>query len=209
MVLVASTLEDVINKGNLIKGASMFIMTDDTPNPNVKKFNIGRDICGAGQVKDYPNAEAASDSELAQSLFSHPEVVAVMFGSDFISVTKPDNSDWQTLRLDVIDIITDHFLAEKPVFVEGTNLSEATEKNYDAADQETVDQILELINDKIRPAVAQDGGDITFHGFTKGIVYLKMQGACSGCPSSAITLKSGIENMLKHYIPEVMEVCAV
>ncbi|MFT6071790.1 MAG: Fe-S cluster biogenesis protein NfuA [Alphaproteobacteria bacterium] len=179
-------------------------MTDDTPNPDVKKFNVGRDVCGMGIVKDYTNAEAAQDSELAQSLFAHEHIKAVMFGSNFISVTKIDDANWETLRLDVIDIITDHFLAEKPVFIH--DITTTTEHHYDEADQEIVTQILDLIETKIRPAVAQDGGDITFHGFSKGIVYLKMQGACAGCPSSAVTLKSGIENMLRHYIPEVLEV---
>lgn len=182
----------------------MFIITDDTPNPDVKKFNIGRDVCGVGIVKDYPNAESTTDSELAQSLFTHTGVAGVMFGSDFISVTKKVDSDWKDLRIDIIDIITDHFLAEKPVFTGGTH--KVTEHHYDEADKEIVNQILELIDAKVRPAVAQDGGDITFHGFDKGIVYLKMQGACSGCPSSSVTLKSGIENMLRHYIPEVLEV---
>jgi Fe-S cluster biogenesis protein NfuA len=182
----------------------MFIMTDDTPNPDVKKFNIGRDVCGENIVKDYPNAESATDSELAQSLFTHSDVVAVMFGSNFISVTKKSDADWASLRIDIIDIITDHFLAEKPVFT--GDIKQALFSNYDEADKEIVMQILDLINTKVRPAVAQDGGDIVFHGFDKGIVYLKMQGACSGCPSSSVTLKSGIENMLRHYIPEVLEV---
>ncbi len=182
----------------------MFIITDDTPNPDVKKFNIGRDVCGVGIVKDYTNAEQATDSELAQNLLAHPSVGGVMFGSDFISVTKKPDTDWKDLRIDIIDIITDHFLAEKPVFI--GNINTITEHHYDEADKEIVNQILELIDSKVRPAVAQDGGDITFHGFDKGIVYLKMQGACSGCPSSSVTLKSGIENMLRHYIPEVLEV---
>lgn len=182
----------------------MFIITDDTPNPDVKKFNVGREICNIGIVKDYPNAESANDSELAQSLFAHQSVKAVMFGSDFISVTKLSDVDWKELRIDIIDIITDHFLAEKPVFIGGT--THQTDYEYNEEDKEIVQQILELIDTKVRPAVAQDGGDIRFHGFDKGIVYLKMQGACSGCPSSTVTLKSGIENMFRHYIPEVIEV---
>ena len=182
----------------------MFIITDDTPNPDVKKFNIGREICGIGIVKDYPNAESATDSELAQNLLIHNCISAVMFGSNFISVTKKSDAEWQGLRIDIIDIITDHFLAEKPIFTGDINT--ITDHHYDESDKEIVNQILELIHTKVRPAVAQDGGDITFHGFDKGVVYLKMQGACSGCPSSSITLKSGIENMLRHYIPEVLEV---
>jgi len=184
----------------------MFIMTDDTPNPDVKKFNVGREVCTFGTVRNYTHPDEASDSELAQSLFAHPHIKAVMFGHDFISVTKDSQNDvdWKSLRLDVIDIITDHFLAEKPVF--NQTITESKHHEYDAENQEIVNQILELIETKVRPAVAQDGGDITFHGFSNGVVYLKMQGACSGCPSSAVTLKSGIENMLRHYIPEVLEV---
>lgn len=182
----------------------MFIITDDTPNPDVKKFNVGRDVCGVGIVKDYPNLESANDSELAQNLLMNAHITSVMFGSNFISVTKKPQSDWQDLRIDIIDIITDHFLAEKPVFI--GDMTPETQHHYNEADKEIVTQILQLIDAKVRPAVAQDGGDIVFHGFDKGIVYLKMQGACSGCPSSSITLKSGIENMLRHYIPEVLEV---
>jgi Fe-S cluster biogenesis protein NfuA len=190
----------------------MFIITDDTPNPNVKKFNIGRDVCNIerlGFVRNYPDATTATDSALAQSLFVLVGVESVMFGKDFISVTKNDDMSWQDLRIDVIDVITDHFLANKPVFIDAEIKEEANNININPQDKEIITQIMDLIETKVRPAVAQDGGDITFQGYHEGVVFVKMQGACSGCPSSTVTLKNGIENMFRLYIPEVTEVRAV
>ncbi len=180
----------------------MFIETEGTPNPATLKFLPGRDVMGFSTA-DFASAESAGRSPLARSLFALPGVARVFLGGDFISVTKTDDLPWQTLKPQVLGAIMDHFVAGLPV-IEGQedDLSE----DVDPADQEIVDQIKELLDTRVRPAVAGDGGDIVFRGYREGIVRLHMQGSCSGCPSSSATLKHGIENMLRHYVPEVVAV---
>lgn len=184
----------------------MFIQTEQTPNPLTVKFLPGRDVLGDGAA-DFTQAEQAEDvSPLAAKLFTVDGVQGVYLGGDFISVTKSEGDDWYMLKPAVLGAIMDHFMSGAPVLTEGAALPQDTE--VDDSDP-TIKQIKELIDSRVRPAVAQDGGDIVFHGFEKGIVYLHMRGACAGCPSSTITLKNGIENLLKYYVPEVVEVRAV
>ncbi len=181
----------------------MFIQTESTPNPATLKFLPGQTVLEMGTA-DFPNAEAAAKSPLAQRVFAVPGVVAVFFGTDFVTVTKGDASEWDHIKPGVLGAIMEHYQSGAAV-MEG----EATgggHKAHDGEDGDIVRQIKELLDTRVRPAVAQDGGDITFHGFDRGIVYLHMQGACAGCPSSTLTLKMGIENLLRHYIPEVVEV---
>ncbi len=185
----------------------MFIQTETTPNPATLKFIPGRQVMPEGTA-DFPNAEAGQRSPLASRLFSIPEVDRVFFGSDFISVTKRDG-DWRHLKPAVLGAIMEHFTRGLPLFE-----SEAPgedEPVYEGEDAEVVAQIKELLETRVRPAVASDGGDIIFKGFDSGsgTVFLHLQGSCSGCPSSTITLRNGIENMLRHYIPEVSGVEAV
>lgn len=182
----------------------MFIQTEATPNPLTLKFIPGRQVMPSGTTF-YTSAQAAGDSPLAQALFAVSSVSAVFLSTDFISVTKTENEDWTTLKPLLLSIIMDHFVAERPVILQGK--PETTEDT--SGDSEIVTQIKELIETRVRPAVAMDGGDIVFRGFHDGIVQLELHGACSGCPSSTATLKSGIENMLKHYVPEVVAVEAV
>lgn len=182
----------------------MFIQTEETPNPLTLKFLPGRAVMEQGTA-NFPSAASADRSPLAQRLFDVDGVNGVFLGSDFITVTKIADRDWTTMKPSVLGAIMEHFTADRPVIL-------AAEPGAEAAageDSEVVVQIKDLIETRVRPAVAQDGGDIVFQGFEDGIVYLHMQGACSGCPSSTATLKMGIENMLKHYIPEVTEVRAV
>ena len=185
----------------------MFIQTESTPNPATLKFLPGRDVMGAGAVADFPSRDSAGRSPLAKALFATPEVSRVFFGSDFISVTKNDG-EWQHLKPTLLGAIMEHFTHDLPV-MEGS--SAEVEEVYEGEDAELVAQIKETIDTKVRPAVAQDGGDIIFKGFdaSTGIVSLHMQGSCAGCPSSTMTLKNGIENMLRHYYPEVTAVEAV
>mgnify|MGYP000244336974 CR=1 FL=1 len=183
----------------------MFIETEATPNPATLKFLPGRDVMGDRGTADFTShEEAAGRSPLAERLFGLGDVARVFFGSDFVTVTKTLDADWQMLRPQVLGAIMEHYLAGLPI-LEGAAAEEHAE-DFEAADQEIVAQIKELLDTRVRPAVAQDGGDITFHGFDRGIVYLHMKGACAGCPSSTLTLKMGIENLLRHYIPEVTEV---
>jgi len=180
----------------------MFIETEGTPNPATLKFLPGRDVMGFSTA-DFAAAESATRSPLAGALFALPGVARVFLGGDFVSVTKSDEVSWQALKPQVLAAIMDHFVAGLPVIEgEGDDLDEDT----DPADQEIVDQIKELLDTRVRPAVAGDGGDIVFRGYRDGIVRLHMQGSCSGCPSSSATLKHGIENMLRHYVPEVVAV---
>ncbi len=179
----------------------MFIQTEDTPNPATMKFLPGREVLGARGPVDMPDAVSASNSPLAQSLFAIEGVKGVFLGSDFVTVTKDDRKDWPTLKPALLAAIMDHFVSERPVLS-----SEVVATVVDSDESEIVKQIREILDVKIRPAVAQDGGDITFQSFDDGIVYLHLKGSCAGCPSSTATLKAGIENMLKHYIPEVREV---
>ena len=182
----------------------MFIQTEATPNPATLKFLPGRDVL-AGEPRDFRSPEAASISPLAMGLFAISGVNGVFLGSDFISVTK-DDTNWAHIKPAILGVIMDHFLSGKPVIVEGsasvTNLDEV-EEFFDESDAETVEVIKELLATRVRPAVAMDGGDIIFKGFREGQVFLHMQGACSGCPSSTATLKSGIENLLRHFVPGV------
>jgi Fe-S cluster biogenesis protein NfuA len=182
----------------------MFIQTEQTPNPATLKFLPGCTVMASGTA-NFTDPHGAGRSPLAERLFTLPEVNGVFLGGDFITVTKADDSDWFQLKPAVLAAIMEHFTAGLPV-VNGTVETEAVS---DAEDNEVVSQIKELLETRVRPAVAQDGGDIIFEDFADGIVYLHMQGSCSGCPSSTATLKAGIENMLRHYIPEVVEVRAV
>ena len=180
----------------------MFIETEGTPNPATLKFLPGRDVMGAGTA-DFAAPETAARSPLATSLFALDGVARVFLGGDFITVTKHEGTDWQALRPQVLGAVMEHFVAGRPA-VEG-GADEAAEDVL-PEDREVVDQIKELLDTRVRPAVAGDGGDIVFRGYRDGVVKLHMQGACSGCPSSSATLKHGIENMLKHYVPEVVGV---
>lgn len=183
----------------------MFIQTEQTPNPATLKFLPGREVLGAGTA-DFPNPEAADSSPLAQRLFAIQGVTGIFLGSDFITVSKDDDREWHLLKPAILGVIMEHFTAGRPVLT--APAAAAEEETVAAEDQEVVAQIKELLDTRVRPAVAQDGGDIVFQGYDKGVVFLRMQGACSGCPSSTATLKMGIENMLRHYIPEVVEVRA-
>jgi len=183
----------------------MFIQTEATPNPVTLKFLPGREVL-SGEPRDFRSAEAARVSPLAESLFAIDGVAGVFFGSDFVSVTKAD-ADWNHIKPAILGAIMDHFLSSRPILLE---TAEATndqgEEFFDAPDAETVEVIKELLATRVRPAVAMDGGDIIFRGFKEGTVFLQMQGACSGCPSSTATLKNGIENLLRHFVPGVEEV---
>ena len=181
----------------------MFIETEGTPNPATLKFLPGQEVMGLSTA-DFASADTAARSPLATVLFGLQGVARVFLGGDFITVTKNDEVSWQALKPRVLGAIMDHFVAGLPV-IEGAE-ADLDEEAIDPADQEVVDQIKELLDTRVRPAVAGDGGDIVFRGYREGVVRLHMQGACSGCPSSSATLKHGIENMLKHYVPEVVAV---
>ena len=183
----------------------MFIQTEQTPNPATLKFLPGRTVMDDGVV-DFADAELAQPSPLARRLFAVDGVTGVYLGSDFISVSKREGEDWYLMKPAVLGAIMDHFMSGDPVVEAGASLPGDT--TIDEGDA-TVRQIKELIDTRVRPAVAQDGGDIVFHGFERGVVYLHMRGACAGCPSSTITLKNGIENLLRYYVPEVVEVRSV
>ena len=183
----------------------MFIQTEETPNPVTLKFLPGRDVMEAGTA-DFPNRDTAADSPLAQRLFAVPEVAAVFLGSDFVTVTKGVDADWQVLKPAILGAIMEHFTSGDPVLRTAAGPAHAA---GDGQNDEVVSQIVELLDTRVRPAVAMDGGDIVFHGFEDGVVFLTMQGACANCPSSTATLKMGIENLLRHYIAEVAEVQAV
>lgn len=182
----------------------MFIQTEPTPNPATLKFLPGRAVMESGTA-DFPDSNTAQRSPLAERLFGLTGVTGVFLGSDFITVSKDAGADWYQLKPGVLGVIMEHFTAGRPV------LSGASEPAVqgEEEDDEIVAQIKELLETRVRPAVAQDGGDIIFHRYEDGVVYLHMQGSCSGCPSSTATLKAGIENMLRHYVPEVQEVRAV
>jgi Fe-S cluster biogenesis protein NfuA len=180
----------------------MFIETEGTPNPATLKFLPGEPVL-AGRTADFADADAALISPLANSLFGLPGVTRVFLGADFVTVTKSDATDWQALKPQVLGVIMEHFLSGLPVMSEA---GAAAIEDVLPEDQEIVDQIKDLLETRVRPAVASDGGDIIFRGFRDGVVSLQMQGSCSGCPSSTATLKHGIENLLKHYIPEVQSV---
>lgn len=181
----------------------MFIQTETTPNPASLKFLPGRDVLGEGTAEYRAPAEAEL-SPLAQRLFAVAGVEGVFLGADFITVTS-GGVDWQHLKPAVLGTIMEHFMSDEPVVLEAASDADDGEF-YDAADEETVATIKELIETRVRPAVAQDGGDITFHGYRDGVVFLNMRGACAGCPSSTATLKHGIENLLRHFVPDVREI---
>lgn len=187
----------------------MFIQTEDTPNPATMKFLPGREVVPMGSY-DFASAEEAAASPLATRLFQVDGIEGVFLGGDFISITKSADAEWFLLKPVILGVIMEHFATGRPVIMEGAQPDSGAEAEieYDERDAEIVSQIKELLDTRVRPAVARDGGDIVFHSFNKGIVVLHMRGACAGCPSSTMTLKMGIENMLRHYIPEVVEVRA-
>ncbi len=189
----------------------MLIETETTPNPATLKFLPGRVVMTSG-TRDFASPEEAEASPLAEALFDLGDIEGVFFGRDFVSVTAGPGVPWQQLKPDVLGLMLDHFAADMPLFKPASATfavpSSELEWESDPADAEIVDQIKELIETRVRPAVANDGGDIVFRGFREGKVFLHMQGACAGCPSSSATLKQGIESLLKHYVPEVTEVLA-
>ncbi|MFZ1815497.1 MAG: NifU family protein [Rhizobiaceae bacterium] len=190
----------------------MFIQTEATPNPSTLKFLPGRTVMEQGSA-DFRSPELASDSPLALRLFEIPGVSGVFLGNDFITVTREERGEsgfeWAHLKPAVLGAIMEHFMSGAPVMDAGAADLDGDEEFYETGDEHIVTTIKELLETRVRPAVAQDGGDITFRGFKEGTVYLHMRGACSGCPSSTATLKYGIQNLLKHFIPEVREVEAV
>jgi Fe-S cluster biogenesis protein NfuA len=181
----------------------MFIQTEETPNPATLKFIPGRVVLADG-TRDFRNAGEAQTSPLAERIFAVDGVSGVFLGHDFVTVTK-DAVEWPHIKPAVLGAIMEHYLSGAPVLTEGA-CEDADDDNYDEADAETVAVIKDLIETRVRPAVANDGGDITFQGFRDGVVFLHMRGACSGCPSSTATLKQGIENLLRHFVPDVVEV---
>ena len=194
----------------------MFIETETTPNPATLKFLPGEQVMSAG-TREFTNEQDAAASPLAEALFTLGDVTGVFFGRDFVSVTAGEGVDWSALKPQVVAILLDHFVSGAPLFAGGdaSGIAVPAEPDEadgtwgsDPADADIVEQIKELIETRVRPAVANDGGDIIYRGFREGVVYLTMQGACSGCPSSTATLKQGIEGLLKHYVPEVTEVRA-
>ena len=193
--------------------AGMFIETETTPNPASLKFLPGRQVMPSG-TREFASPETAEASPLAQAIFDTGEVTNVFFGADFVSVTAAPGVEWSALKPQVVSILLDHFVSEAPLFAGGdaSGFAVPAEDDMlveeDPADADVVSQINELLETRVRPAVAGDGGDIQYRGFRDGIVYLQLQGACSGCPSSTATLKHGIEGLLKHYVPEVVEVRA-
>lgn len=182
----------------------MFIQTESTPNPATLKFLPGQSVLATGTA-DFPTSEAGNTSPLARRVFAVDGVSGVFLGNDFITVTKSDASEWDHMKPAILGAIMEHFQSGQPA-IEGDDTGASGHADHSGPDEDIVKQIKELLDTRVRPAVAQDGGDITFHGFDRGVVYLHMQGACAGCPSSTVTLKMGIENLLRHYIPEVVEV---
>ena len=191
---------------------AMLIQTETTPNPATLKFLPGQAVMGSG-TRDFATPEDAEASPLAEAIFSIGDVDGVFFGRDFVSVTAAPGVEWHHLKPQVLGILLDHFASGAPLFKAGSaagiEVAPLEEVHDDPADAEIVAQIRELIETRVRPAVAQDGGDIVYRGFNKGTVYLALHGACAGCPSSTMTLKNGIEGLLKHYVPEVDTVEAV
>jgi Fe-S cluster biogenesis protein NfuA len=190
----------------------MLIHTEQTPNPATRKFLPGQTVMEAGS-RDFPDIESAEASPLASALFATGMVEGVFFGRDFVSVTAAPTVEWHALEPEVVGILLDHFVGGAPLFTPGSagaiHIDDAPAFEEDPADAEIIDQIRDLIETRVRPAVAQDGGDIIYRGYKDGRLYLAMQGACSGCPSSTITLKRGIESLIRHYVPEVESVEAI
>ena len=180
----------------------MFIQTQDTPNPNTLKFIPGIEVIKHGSSRQFNKNDDCKESSLAKQLFEINGIESVLFGNDFISITKNENINWDEIKTFILSNLVDYFIAGLPV----VNEVNTDKKKKNKSNSKIEEQIIELLDSKIRPAVAQDGGDIIYNKFENGIVYLELHGACQGCPSSTITLKQGIENMLKHYIPEVESV---
>ncbi len=186
----------------------MFIQTEATPNPATLKFLPGKAVL-PGDTRDYRSAADAAESPLAQKLFTVNGVAGVFLGQDFITVTR-NGAEWQHMKPAILGLIMDHFVSGAPVLLNASSDdASSSEEFFEESDAEIVTTIKQLLETRVRPAVAQDGGDITFHGFREGVVYLNMKGSCAGCPSSTATLKHGIENLLRHFVPEVSEVRAV
>jgi Fe-S cluster biogenesis protein NfuA len=185
---------------------AMFIQTETTPNPATLKFLPGRSVLASGTL-DMPDRASAAKSALAERLFDIPGITGVFFGSDFITVSKAEG-EWPQLKPAILGAIMEHFMSGAPILAEAETATQpgSPQEFFEAADAETVATIKELIETRVRPAVANDGGDITFRGYKDGVVYLDMKGSCSGCPSSTATLKHGIQNLLKHFVPAVTEV---
>ena len=192
----------------------MLIEIEKTPNPSTRKFLPGRTVMESGG-RDFPNADAAEASPLAEALFATGQVDGVYFGRDFVSVSAAPTVEWEQLEPDILSVLLDHFLLDAPLFKPGTAAGievapdGAPSFEEDPADADIIDQIKELLETRVRPAVAQDGGDIVYRGYRDGKLFLGMQGACAGCPSSMVTLKRGVESLIKHYVPEVETVEAV
>ena len=184
----------------------MFIQTEETPNPSTLKFLPGREVFPNGSM-EFRSEQDQQKSPLAAALFNVDGVVGVFLSDDFITITKRDDKDWHLMKSGLLGVIMEHFTANRPVVISDSENSEPG-SSIENGDEEVVSQIKELLYTRVRPAVAQDGGDIVFEDFTDGTVTVQMRGACAGCPSSTATLKMGIENMLRHYIPEVKEVVA-
>ena len=186
----------------------MFTQTEATPNPATLKFIPGRTVLDTGTM-EFSSAESAARSPLAERLFAVSGVTSVFYGADFVTVTKADG-DWQHLKPAILGAIMEHYMSGAPLLADGTigndDARDEEDEFFDEADAETVEQIKDLIETRVRPAVANDGGDITFRGFKDGIVYLNMKGSCAGCPSSTATLQHGIQNLLRHFVPDVQEV---
>jgi Fe-S cluster biogenesis protein NfuA len=190
--------------------APMLIRNEHTPNPSTRKFLPGQPVMDSG-TRDFPDAESAEASPLAQALFNTQMVEGVFFGSDFVSVTAAPGVSWSDLEPIVAETLLDHLLTGAPLFKAGSAAAILVDSDFEEnpEDSDIIDQIKELIETRVRPAVAQDGGDIIYKGYRDGHLYLSMHGACSGCPSSTVTLKRGIESLIKHYVPEVESVDAV
>ena len=188
----------------------MFIQTELTPNPAVLKFLPGREVLSSGTAEYCSRAEAERGSDLAYALFGIEGVASVFFGNDFISVAKLSSMEWDVLKPPILGLIMEHCMSDRPFVRTGSaGIDEGgEEEDVSEEDAPIVRKIKALLDERVRPAVAQDGGDIVFHGFDRGVVYLTLRGACAGCPSATATLKMGVENLLRHYIPEVSEVRA-
>jgi Fe-S cluster biogenesis protein NfuA len=188
----------------------MLIRTEQTPNPSTRKFLPGQAVMEAG-TRDFPDAESAEASPLAEALFATGMVEGVFFGRDFVSVTAAPGISWTDLDPIVVEVLLDHFVTGAPLFKAGSAAGIEVEADFaeDPEDADIIDQIKDLLETRVRPAVAQDGGDIVYRGYKDGRLYLAMHGACQGCPSSEITLKRGIESLIKHYVPEVESIEAV
>jgi len=192
----------------------MLIEIEKTPNPATRKFLPGRTVMQSGG-RDFPNADAAEASPLAEALFATGKVDGVYFGRDFVSVSAAPTVEWEGLEPEILSILLDHFMLDAPLFKQGSAAGievaadDGPTVDEDPADADIIDQIKELLETRVRPAVAQDGGDIVYRGYRNGKLYLGMQGACAGCPSSMVTLKRGVESLIKHYVPEVETIEAI